>query len=88
MFRFSIRELLILTLTAGLAVGWWLDHRVVVGRVKLWQSRAGLWESRAERIVDLLRTDGWKTSWNETPKNHSVTMKLSNGGVKYLSRGR
>lgn len=27
MFRFSIRELLILTLSAGLAVGWWLDHR-------------------------------------------------------------
>jgi hypothetical protein len=28
MFRFTIRELLILTLTAGLAVGWWEDHRV------------------------------------------------------------
>ena len=27
MFRFTIRELLILTVTAGLAVGWWLDHR-------------------------------------------------------------
>lgn len=28
MFRFTIRELLILTVTAGLAVGWWLDHRM------------------------------------------------------------
>ena len=27
MFRFSIRELLTLTLSTGLAVGWWLDHR-------------------------------------------------------------
>jgi len=27
MFRFTIRELLILTVTAGLAVGWCLDHR-------------------------------------------------------------
>jgi|GEM_PF-4675028 len=26
MFRFTIRELLILTVTAGLAVGWWLEH--------------------------------------------------------------
>jgi len=25
MSRFTIRELLILTVTAGLAVGWWLD---------------------------------------------------------------
>lgn len=29
MFRFTIRELLILTVTAGLAVGWWLDHRAL-----------------------------------------------------------
>jgi len=27
MWRFTIRELLILTVTAGLAVGWWIDHR-------------------------------------------------------------
>ena len=27
MFRVTIRELLILSATAGLAVGWWLDHR-------------------------------------------------------------
>jgi len=27
MFRFTIRELLILTLTVGLAVGWWIDRR-------------------------------------------------------------
>jgi hypothetical protein len=26
MFKFTIRELLILTVTAGLAVGWWIDH--------------------------------------------------------------
>jgi hypothetical protein len=29
MFRFTIRELLILTVTAGLAVGWWLDRNHV-----------------------------------------------------------
>jgi len=27
MLRFTIRELLILTLAVGLAVGWWLEHR-------------------------------------------------------------
>jgi hypothetical protein len=30
MFRFTTRELLILTVTAGLAVGWWLDRRQVI----------------------------------------------------------
>ena len=27
MFRFTIRELLILTLSVGLGTGWWLEHR-------------------------------------------------------------
>jgi len=31
MFRFTIRELLILTVTAALAVGWWIDHRQYIG---------------------------------------------------------
>lgn len=35
MFRFTIRELLTLTLAAGLAVGWWLDRR------SLWKDREG-----------------------------------------------
>lgn len=26
-FRFSIRDLLLLTVIAALAIGWWLDHR-------------------------------------------------------------
>ena len=26
-FRFSIRDLLLLTVIAALTVGWWLDHR-------------------------------------------------------------
>jgi hypothetical protein len=30
MFRFTIRELLILTASAGLAIGWWLEHRAHV----------------------------------------------------------
>ena len=27
MFTFTIRELLILTLSVGLSLGWWLEHR-------------------------------------------------------------
>jgi hypothetical protein len=27
MLRFTIRELFVLTVTVGIAVGWWLDHR-------------------------------------------------------------
>ncbi len=31
-FRFSIRDLLWLTVVASLAIGWWLDHREQVNR--------------------------------------------------------
>jgi hypothetical protein len=33
MFRFSIREILLVTLVAGLALGWWVDHRAVTRRL-------------------------------------------------------
>jgi len=29
MFQFTIRELLILTVAAGLGAGWWIDHRAM-----------------------------------------------------------
>ena len=40
MFKFTIRELLILTVTAGLAVGWWIDHSRLVENAKNWEAKA------------------------------------------------
>jgi hypothetical protein len=40
MWRFTIRELLILTVTAGLAVGWWVDHRLLTGDRNHWRTRS------------------------------------------------
>jgi hypothetical protein len=31
MFRFTIRDVLWLTVVVGLSVGWWLDHRRLMG---------------------------------------------------------
>jgi len=30
MFRFTIRELVLLTLVVAMGVGWWLDHRRLI----------------------------------------------------------
>ena len=38
MFRFSLRELMWLTLVVGLAVGWWMESY----RTRQWQQRAEL----------------------------------------------
>ncbi len=50
MFRFTIRELLILTVTAGLAVGWWVDHRQMNERHKRMNERLRFLELATEFI--------------------------------------
>jgi hypothetical protein len=35
MLRFTIRDVLWLTVVVGLAVGWWLDHRSLDRQMKL-----------------------------------------------------
>ena len=42
MFRFTIRELVLLTLVVAMGVGWWLEHRQVVPLRK-----------RCDRLVNL-----------------------------------
>src|SRR5262245_27952455 len=36
MFRFTIRELLLVTLIAALGVGWWVDRRSLVSQLRPW----------------------------------------------------
>jgi hypothetical protein len=56
MFRFTIRELLLLTAVVGLAVGWWLD------RSRLRQE-ADTWYSREEIIRDRIKDFGIQYTW-------------------------
>jgi hypothetical protein len=50
MFRFTIRDLLWLTVVVALAMGWWVEHRFLLSRLKeadgnwYYLSRA-IWES-------------------------------------------
>jgi hypothetical protein len=46
MFRFTIRELVLVTLGVALGVGWWMER---------WTSRE--WRNRAEATARQLRTD-------------------------------
>jgi len=50
MFRFTIRELLILTVTAGLAVGWWIDRRELGADLTLASEQSRSWESRSKHL--------------------------------------
>jgi len=63
MFRFSIRELVLLTAVAGCAVGWGLDHVRQAAQLHTYQASAQLWEHRAGAVVDALSDTGWRFEW-------------------------
>jgi hypothetical protein len=54
MFRFSIRELLLVTLVIGIGLAWWIDHRQLESRLE----RALVWRTAAGGLEELLRQLG------------------------------
>jgi hypothetical protein len=40
MFRFTIRELLLLTIVTALGIGWWLERRALTGSRDQWRLKA------------------------------------------------
>jgi len=52
MFRFSIRELMLVMLTVGLGIGWWLDRHEV-----------NHWKQRTKALEHVVLDDGWTIQW-------------------------
>ena len=63
MFRFTIRDVLWLTVVVALVVAWLLDnYRESVAREELAVDR-NLWEARARSAYSLLRNDSYSIEW-------------------------
>jgi hypothetical protein len=58
MFRFTIRELLLLTLAVGLAFGWIIDRHILDSQRETWQWRAQMIAQRLTRL-------GWTVGWTD-----------------------
>jgi len=58
-FRFTIRDLLWLTLVVALATGWWLDHRRHIGSIEPFKFSQYLIldQGSREKSADRLSTD-------------------------------
>ena len=53
--KFSIRDLLLVTVIVGLALGWWMDrNRIAKHR-----------QDKARLLEEVLAREGWKVSENE-----------------------
>lgn len=58
MFRFTIRELLMLTLVVAVAAAWWLDHRNLTAQI------AGQ-KARLQGVFYFLAERGWQVrTWD------------------------
>ena len=59
MFRFTIRELVLLTLVVAMGVGWWVREQQMRAEIH----RASRWRMAAGVLEDTLREDGWTVEW-------------------------
>jgi hypothetical protein len=66
MFRFSIRELMLVTLVVALGLSWFAEHRQLQGALK--ESQDNLWrrervEGHIEQIEMQLKRQGFEIAW-------------------------
>ncbi len=62
--KFSIRDLLLVTVIVALAVGWWVDSSTRMARMS---KENELWKARAESSKDILEySSGRALEWAET----------------------
>ena len=80
MFRFSIRELILLTTIAGLAMGWIVSYRQMSAEVKRAQEERGVcygsaekWRKIALEFGHLMRKDGWYVTVKDNGMGHGYT---------------
>ena len=73
MFRFTIRELVLVTLVVALALGWGLHSmqlRSALGKanraLESEEIKAGAWEDRAMSLVEEVRQAGWRADVTQT----------------------
>ncbi len=61
MFRFTIRELLLVTVIAGVAAAWWIDRNQIAGI----SEQRDLWTFRAQSAAELFRMNGGEVEWDD-----------------------
>ena len=58
--KFTIRDVLWLTITVAFAVAWWRERDKLEQRLR---TPREVWEQRADAAANLLHSEGWTTRW-------------------------
>ena len=72
MFRFTIRELLLLTIIVAMGLGWWLTYRAM-------EHRHARRSAYIEKLKERLR---WELGWRARFDTYENRMKLGLGGMR------
>lgn len=83
MFRFTLRDVLWLTMVVALALGWWIDHR---------QANQSLWYSQrifsdADRSIVALKQEK-ALVWAALDDNQRAEASQKIRNLKYISAGK
>jgi hypothetical protein len=65
MFRFTIRDVLWLTVVVALSVGWWVNQARLRAENRALVSKAGKQEARADAAIVLARKCGIDIEWDQ-----------------------
>ena len=77
MFRFTIRELLLLTMVVGLGAAWGLRERQLRSALEAQTKDGVLWKHRCEGMNQAIGMLGGKSEWDE----NSVSVDLGGGVI-------
>jgi len=78
MFRFTIRDVLWLTVVVALAIALWLERQRSVRDLLREQRETALWTSRSEAALSAIKARGVPASWYE--RGVAVTVPDEYGG--------
>ena len=61
MYRFTLRDVLWLTVVVAVSTGWIVDHFQIVS----FANQERKWETRHQMLVEALNGYGWQVTWQE-----------------------
>jgi hypothetical protein len=64
--RFTIRDLLWLTLVVGLGLGWLIREAAWGAKWNSYEERIAAWRHRTGALEDILAEQGWHVQWEPT----------------------
>jgi hypothetical protein len=82
--KFSIRDLLLVTVIVALALGWWIDYRRKAAEIKRLEREKNREAWRVEELVDFLRSDRTRVDITED----ELTIDNRESSMLYRSIGR